>query len=228
MRRTIPKRPTSAVRTDAESSDMVRPVQVQDYFSVNAYFWIDENTGHGFLIDPGAQADWLLRIVDMEGWTIEKILLTHGHFDHTGAVMAVSRALDCPFYIHHAGKDFLTDISLNLSIYCDRNVVLSGAHFLQDGDVISLEANPRKRLEVIHTPGHTPDSAVYYSVEEKTAFVGDTIFKGGPGSTQYPGGNPAQLRDSLEKILSLPPETILYSGHSAPTTVGREYAFYLR
>ena len=142
--------------------------------------------------------------------------------------MAISRALDCPFYIHRAGKDFMTDTYLNLSVYCDRNVVLSGAHYLEDGDVLSLEANPRKQLQVIHTPGHTPDSVVYYSAEEKLAFVGDTIFKGGPGSTQYPGGNPGQLRVSLEKILSLPPETVLYSGHSAPTTVGWEYALYLR
>ena len=83
-------------------------------------------------------------------------------------------------------------------------------------------------LEVIHTPGHTPDSVIFYDRAAGLAFTGDTIFaQGGRGNDRFPGGNGAQLMRSIrERILTLPPETILYSGHSEPTTVGAEMRWY--
>ncbi len=83
-------------------------------------------------------------------------------------------------------------------------------------------------LEVIHTPGHTPDSVIFYDRAAGLAFTGDTIFaQGGRGNDRFPGGNGAQLVRSIrERILTLPPETILYSGHSEPTTVGAERRWY--
>ena len=85
------------------------------YFEVNSYFLIDEDTGHGFLIDPGAQGNEIARIIQSKVWTIEKILLTHGHFDHTGGIEALQRQLGLPVYIHENGAAYLSDTCLNLS-----------------------------------------------------------------------------------------------------------------
>jgi glyoxylase-like metal-dependent hydrolase (beta-lactamase superfamily II) len=80
---------------------------------------------------------------------------------------------------------------------------------------------------VIHTPGHTPDSVIYYAPKDNIAFVGDTIFKGSIGNWQYPGGNPEDLQRSIiQRIFTLPDQTVLYSGHSDPTTVGTEKRRY--
>jgi len=79
---------------------MITGVTVKGYFEENCYFYIDDQTKHGFLIDPGAQAEGLLRMIRKEGWTIEKILLTHGHFDHTGAVNDIRKALGIPVYAY--------------------------------------------------------------------------------------------------------------------------------
>ena len=119
----------------------------------------------------------------------------------------------------------MEDVHYNLSIHCNRRVVLNNAKYLKDGDTITLETNPKIKLDVIHTPGHTPDSVVFYDKKENIAFVGDTIFKGSIGNSEYPLGCGQELGASIiNKIFTLPPETVLYSGHSDKTTVGTEKA----
>ena len=202
-------------------------VPVNGYFEVNSYFWIDERTGHGFLIDPGAQGKALVELIREQGWTIEKILLTHGHFDHTGGIEALRRELDIPVYIHENGAAYLEDTRLNLSAWCGEHVVVNDAHYFQDDAVFSLAGHASPVLTAIHTPGHTPDSTTFYNAGDDIAFVGDTIFKGSIGNDQYPGGNRAQLLSSIQnRIFTLPEETVLYSGHSDPTTVGTERRRY--
>jgi len=203
-------------------------VPVKGYFEVNSYFWIDERTGHGFLIDPGAQGAELAELIREQGWTIEKILLTHGHFDHTGGIEALRRELDIPVYIHENGAAYLEDTRLNLSAYSGEHVVVRDAHYFQDGAVFALAGHASPMLTAIHTPGHTPDSTNFYDAEDGIAFVGETIFKGGPGTDQYPGGNQRQLvRSIIQRILTLPENTTLYSGHSDKTTVGAEKRLYI-
>ncbi len=206
---------------------MIQRMLVRDVFDTFAYFYIDEQTKHGFLIDPGANAAQILAVIAQNGWTIEKILLTHGHFDHTGAVEEVSTALGVPYLIHQNGAEYLMNTELNLSAYCQRHVVLRQAQYVAEGEVIALEANPNFSLKVEHTPGHTPDSVVFYNEKDGVAFVGDTIFCGNVGSTQYPGGNRAQLNSSIARIFQMPEDVQLLSGHSEPTTVGMEKNRYM-
>ena len=202
---------------------IVRQIPLTDILTTNAYFYGDEKSGHGFLIDPGAEADELLQLLNDNHWTIEKILLTHGHFDHIGAVQKLHEKLGIPYYIEKSGNVLLQNPSLNLSAFFGRNIVLNRADFLQEGDVLRLNDQTKGGLKVLHTPGHTPDSVVYHDAENAVAFVGDTIFKGSIGATHFPLGNDGQLQKSIKnKILTLPPETILYSGHSEPTTVAAE------
>lgn len=207
---------------------MIERVQVADVFGENAYFYIDPKTRQGFLIDPGAEAEKLYTMIIRNNLDIQAILLTHGHFDHTGAVQELKDRLDIPYYISPPGQQYLVDPQLNLSAECGRYIVLPDARFFNDGDFLSVPKNPAFGLKVIATPGHTPDSVTFYSAADKAAFVGDAIFRGSAGTAQFPGGNQQELYSSiLNKILKLPDDTTLYSGHTPPTTVGWEKPNYL-
>lgn len=216
------------VLTDAISGEtMIAEVPVKGYFEENCFFCIDDKTSHGFIIDPGAQADGLIDVIRKNGWMIEKILLTHGHFDHTGAVGEIRRALGIPVLAHRHSDEYLLDARKNLSALCGPAIIVKNVEYMDDGDIIALEANPEFSLKVVYTPGHTTDSIMLYSEAEHVAFVGDTIFKGSIGNYQYPGGNPEDLQGSIiDRIFTLPEETILCSGHSEQTTVGIEKKRY--
>ena len=121
---------------------------------------------------------------------------------------------------------YLLDGEINLSAFCVGEKVIRNVRTLRDGDTVSLR-DGSCCLRVIHTPGHTTDSVVYYSEKDRVAFVGDTIFKGSVGNWQYPGGNRQTLVESItEKIFALPDDTVLYSGHSEETTIGTEKRRY--
>lgn len=202
---------------------MVRELQVQGVFLENTYFFIDEHTKSGFLIDPGAQAGIIYEVIMRNGWHIEKILLTHGHFDHFGAAELLREKLVAPIYIYPSDSRYLTDPYLNLSANSGDPIVVPHYEELHDGEIIRLKANSEFYLKVIHTPGHTPGSVTYYSKAENAAFVGDLLYQHGPGLTNFPGGDRYTLEQSIiQKILTLPPQTVLYSGHSSPITVEKE------
>lgn len=206
---------------------MIAEIPVKGYFEENCFFYIDDETKHGFIIDPGAQADELLEVIKENGWTIEKILLTHGHFDHTGAVDGIRKNLNIPVFAHRRSDEYLLDARKNLSALCGPAIIVKGAKYLDDGDKISLDGNLDFLLKVIYTPGHTTDSVVFYSEKDHVAFVGDTIFKGSIGNYQYPGGNLEDIQRSIiDRIFTLPDETVLCSGHSEQTTVGLEKRRY--
>lgn len=207
---------------------MILMVPVKGYFDENSYLYIDDDSKHGFLIDPGAEAERLLQVIDHYQFFIEKILLTHGHFDHIGAVQEISEKLHIPVYAHERAGEYLNNAYYNLSSLCGPSITVNDWHPFKDNDVISLKDSPSFSLRVIYTPGHTTDSVIFYSPKDHSAFVGDTIFKGSIGNDRYPGGNGKQLIDSIiNRIFTLPADTVLYSGHSEPTTVEEERARYL-
>lgn len=202
---------------------ILKTIPVTQYLTTNTYLYIDEKTGHGWIIDPAAEADKLLQIIKENAWQIEKILLTHGHFDHIGVVQTIADSLQIPYFIHCNGAQYLSNPQFNLSNLTDNPIILKHAQYLEDNDIISLNANPEICIRVISTPGHTLDGAIYYDKSNSLAFVGDTIFKDSYGATHFPGGNFAQLMSSIKnKILTLPEETLLYPGHNAATMVKHE------
>ena len=206
---------------------MIVEVPVTGVFEENCYFYIDETTHHGFVIDPGAQPEKLLNLIRTRGWVLEKILLTHGHFDHIGAVDEIRTALNIPVFAHLRSNEYLLDAGKNLSALCGPPLIVEGAEYLEDGDMIALHSNPECCLKVVYVPGHTTDSVMFYSSKDHIAFVGDTIFKGSIGNFNYPGGDARTLQTSIiQRIFSLPEDTVLYSGHSEPTTVGAEKRRY--
>ena len=202
---------------------IVKQVPLCEILTTYAYFYIDESSKRGFLIDPAAESEKLLQIIKENGWIIEKILITHGHFDHIGAVERLAKELNIPYYIHTNGKQYLIDPQMNLSSFFEKNIRLSDAQYLKDNDEINLTSSPDIKLKVIYTPGHTADSVIYYDENNNLAFVGDTIFKNSEGRTDLPGGNTSQLYNSIKnKIITLPDNTTLYSGHTEKTTVHNE------
>ena len=196
---------------------------MKGFFGEYCYFYIDDGTKHGFLIDPGAEPERLLSLIRKNDWIIEKILLTHGHFDHFGAVNTLRKVLDVTVIAHEDADRYLLDGSMNLSAGCGGTIIVEDTEKVRNGDVITLKDNQDFALRVIHTPGHTSDSVVYFHDNDHIAFVGDTIFRGSIGEYRYPGGNHDTLVKSIaERIFTLPNDTKLYSGHSAVTTVGAE------
>lgn len=140
-----------------------------------------------------------------------------------GDAKQISKKLNVFIYMHSEGNKYVTNSVWNLSRSCRRNITLEDVKYLKDNDIITLEVNPDIILRVIYVLGHTLDSVVYYSVDKNIAFVGDTIFAGSIGRSDFYGGNAIQLFIGIvQKIFSLPDNTILYSEHSKPTTVANE------
>lgn len=207
---------------------MIYTTLVKGVFMTYCYFFIDENSRHGFLIDPGAEGERLVAMIKENGWTIEKILLTHGHFDHTGGIADIRKHLDIPVYAHKNGRILLRDPQLNLSRFCGEDIIIHDVNYFDNGDVFTLSTDPAYSLKAIYTPGHTIDSTTFYNDTENVAFVGDTIFKGQPGTDQYPTANRTDLYRSIATILSLPDDTLICSGHSDVTTVNDEKKNYTK
>ena len=198
----------------------VYPLLASGVFGTYGYFIVDEETGHAALIDPGAQPQLFMRAAQERGWTVEKILLTHGHFDHMGAADELRRAWKAPIYAHKLSPMYLENPELNLSASHGMDITLYDAKPLEDGDIVMLDANPSIKLKVMHVPGHTEDSVAYELEGADIVFVGDTVYDGGPGLTIFPTGNPAELRQSIDnRLLTLPGNTRLLSGHADPITV---------
>ena len=203
---------------------MILTVEV-DVFNImqeNTYFYVDDETLHGFLIDPGAQAEELLNIIEQKKFTIEKILLTHGHFDHIGAVNEIKTALKIPVCMGKGGNFYVKDSINNGSKFFEQETIIDNVTILDETEIF-LSANPNFILKVISAPGHTLDGTIYYSEKDSVAFVGDTIFYGGHGRTDLPGGSERDLMKTItEKIFALPDKTVLFCGHGSPTTVAEE------
>lgn len=206
---------------------MILLTEVDGFIPVNAYFFVDDVTNRGFLIDPGAQSEKLLKVIDERGFSIEKILLTHGHFDHIGAVEKIRHKLKIPVVMHKNGVKYVKNPRWNLSDEFGLDIVLDDVNFLDDGAELSLSED--FSLKLIAAPGHTADGAIYYSEKNSVAFVGDTIFKNSVGRTDFYGGDENQLFKTIyEKIFTLPDDTVLLSGHTEPTTVSDEKYHFQR
>ena len=206
---------------------MIYVVPVQGPILTNSYLYADDATQHAFVIDPGFESERIVAAVRDKGLTVERVLVTHGHFDHIGAARDVAQTLGVPICAGERSRKYFRDPTYNLSRQFlppdGFTIPEDEVTFLADDAVISL-AEGSLALRLVPTPGHTEDGVMYVAeTEPHLAFVGDTIFRASYGATHFPGGDERTLLASIqERILTLPDDTYLLSGHSEPTTVGEE------
>jgi len=174
----------------------------------------------GVAIDPSSgSAGAILEKTAELGLKIEKILLTHSHWDHFADAHDLKAKTDAPLYIHfldaknleHPGADGLPLIFPIHPVTPD--------HFLNEGDLIEVG---KLKLEVIHTPGHSPGGVCFYLREQNLLISGDTLFQGSIGTLSLPTAEPDLMWNSLEKLAKLPKETRVVPGHGGETSIGRE------
>jgi glyoxylase-like metal-dependent hydrolase (beta-lactamase superfamily II) len=187
-------------------------------FQENCYLVIDETAGVSVVVDPGAEADRLISAIERTGREPAAIWLTHAHLDHVGAIAGLERRWNLPVYLHPLDEP--------LYAMASRQAALYGVPFEQpppadrtfgDGDVLEVG---RFRFAVMHAPGHAPGHVVIHG--HGLAFVGDCLFAGSIGRTDLPLSNPGDLARSLDRIVQLPGETVVYPGHGPSTTIEAE------
>ncbi len=183
----------------------------------NCYIVCDGG-GRAAVIDPGDEAPRILEAVRVNGLSVGAVLLTHAHVDHIGAVCPVVAQTGAPLFLHREDLPALNDSERNLSrMFGVTLPPIEGAEPLDGGRELTVG---ELTLTVRHTPGHTPGSCCFLC--GSTLFSGDTLFCGGVGRTDFPGGNARALSRSLTSLLALPEETEVLPGHGEKTTVGRE------
>ncbi len=182
--------------------------------------------GNAAMIDPAGECDKIIEELSKNSIVLTKILLTHGHFDHTGAVAELKEITGAKVYIHADDECMLNDTIKNV-VYLvpgytykpfEADVLLSG------GDMIFLD---ELEISVMHTPGHTKGSVMYFV--NNSIFTGDTIFEGSVGRTDFYSGDIKAQRETLKRISALRENYTLYPGHGEATTLENEkkYNMYL-
>ncbi|HIT56789.1 MAG TPA: MBL fold metallo-hydrolase [Candidatus Galloscillospira stercoripullorum] len=183
----------------------------------NCYLLSDEVSGLGAVIDPGGSAKTILAAVAEARVTVTMLLLTHGHFDHTGAVKELREAFPgVKVYLHPADKALLGDAIMP---------AIGETEDYGEGDVLTLGS---LSIRVLHTPGHTP-GGVCLAVEN-VLFTGDTLFEGSMGRTDFPGGDERAMFSSLRRLGKLEGDYQVCPGHMGTTTLSAEraYNYYMR
>ncbi|MBA7638356.1 hypothetical protein ES703_46011 [subsurface metagenome] len=174
------------------------------------------------IVDAGLGADRLINFLKEHKLNPVAVVLTHGHIDHIAGVAALrAEFADIKVYIHKVDAKMLTEAEHNLS-------ALAGVPFSADPADLLIEAGDvieqaSIKLQVLHTPGHTPGGICLYSKDEGIVFTDDTLFADSIGRTDFPNGSKSQLLNSIkEKLFTLPDETKVYPGHGPITTIARE------
>lgn len=185
-------------------------------------YLVASNKANAAMIDPAGNADRIISALEKNKLTLKMILLTHGHFDHTGAVSDLVSITSAKVYIHKNDACMLDNTNKNVAYLVPGFVYkpFSADVLLSDGDTICLD---EIEFKVMLTPGHTAGSVMYFA--ENCIFSGDTIFEGSVGRTDFYSGDFTAQRDSLKKIAALEDDYIIYPGHGGSTTLNQEKKF---
>lgn len=189
-------------------------------FQQNCTLLVCGETGAAAVCDCGDAEPVLARIASM-GVDVQQIIATHGHLDHVGGTYELQNALKVPFWFPQGDAWLLAELSQQAIMYGLPPITPP----LPDGDIpIGVNVSIGNcSLEVRHCPGHTPGHIVFYDSADKQMVVGDVLFNGSIGRTDFPRGSMDDLTKSIrEQIYTLPPETVVHCGHGPTTTVGHE------
>ena len=188
-------------------------------FAENCYLVADRQSGDVVIVDPGEEADLFLRRIEKEAWTLRAIWLTHAHLDHIAGVARIVSATNVDVYLHPDDRP-LYDGALEQAQWLGVEIEAAPApsQSLASGDTVTVG---NCAFTVAHTPGHSPGSVTF--IGDGVALVGDVLFAGSVGRVDLPGGDGPTLLNSINQtLMSLPDDTIVYSGHGPATTIGQE------
>ena len=191
-------------------------------FEQNCSILICEKTNQAAIVDPGGDVPKILKALEESGARAEKILLTHGHLDHCGGAVTLAKQLGVDIIGPHENETCWID---QLPLQSQRfgfgaAEAFTPKQWLVDGDFVSVGAT---QMLVRHCPGHTPGHVIFYSLDDKLAVVGDVLFSGSIGRTDFPRGNHADLISSIrEKLFPLGDEVTFIPGHGPNSTFGQE------
>ncbi len=200
------------------------PLRVEQYVvgsvQTNCYFAINDDTKEMLIVDPGASAAKLAEIMEEEKLNPVAILLTHGHFDHAGGAEELAEHFHIPIYAEEHEKETLETPGLNLSGWEGKERAFHADRYLRDEQEIDLAGF---HIRVLFTPGHTVGGCCYFFAYQNAVFAGDTLFAQSVGRTDFPKGSASQLLRAIkEKLMALPDDVTVYTGHNDITTIGTE------
>ena len=198
---------------------MVRGIVV-GVFAENCWIVGSRRTSEAIVIDPGDQPEEILALARDMGLNIKLIANSHGHIDHVLGIRGVQEATGAKLLLHARELEIIQGAAGAAASLLGRPVEPPPVpdHLLEDGDEVEVEG---LKLTVLHTPGHTPGSLSFYA--DGLLFSGDTLFRGSIGRTDLPGGDYAQEMSSIvDRLLTLPDETIVLPGHMQETKIGIE------
>lgn len=181
-----------------------------------------EKSRHGAVVDPGGDVPRILAAITKEGVKVDKLLVTHGHIDHAGAAAELAEKLNVQIEGPHADDAFLLDELPGQSQRYGFPLAASftPSRWLKDGDSVQIG---EEKLTVLHTPGHTPGHVVFFDSTANLALVGDVLFRGAIGRTDFPRGDFNTLISSIrEKLFPLGDDVAFISGHGPMSTFGNE------
>ncbi len=193
-------------------------------YQQNCSLLICEQTGQAAVVDPGGEIDRIIDAAEEAGARLSKILVTHGHLDHAGGVADLAERLKLPIEGPHRGDQFWIDMldeqSRRFGFGHARR--FTPDRWLEDGDTVQVG---ELTLQVLHCPGHTPGHVVFVEPESRIAAVGDVLFQGSIGRTDFPGGDHAALIHSIRnKLFPLGDDIRFIPGHGPTSTFGAERA----
>ena len=187
----------------------VGPLQENCYLAWN-------ETGNGFIIDPGDNAQQIKEAISKNGFSPQAILLTHGHVDHIRAIPELASTYNIEVFLRQEDHKLYSDPRNEVFPY------VTAAQNLPEPVTEPIQATGLN-YQVLETPGHTRGGCSFYFDAEGTVFTGDTLFCGSIGRTDLPGADEKALLESIrQQLLGLPPDTVVYPGHGPATTIAEE------
>ena len=191
-------------------------------YQQNCSLVICEETNKAAIVDPGGEVERILSAVKNHNVTVDKIILTHGHLDHVGGTEALAESLNIPVIGPEKEDAFwLNELEQQSKMFgFPKATSFLPTRWLEEGEHVEVG---NIKLSVLHIPGHTPGHITLFDAVSKQIIVGDILFNGAVGRSDFPRGNHQQLISGIkQKLLTLPEETVVLPGHGPTTTIGRE------